>query len=324
MNEKYRIEQPIAYKILSNSIKNNKFFHAYLFEKNDYVNYFYFIIDFVKKVICPHNLNKNCEICNICNNIDNNEYIELKIITPDGMWIKKNQIDELQEEFSKKNIIGRYKVYIIDDAEKLNISSANSLLKFLEEPNDNIIGILIVNKADELLKTIVSRCQVITLRNYIKYDDLSFNEKINIILKNDKKMSYLDQFELKNNQNVQKIVNFVQFLEKNGEKTICYINDLIPEIYEKNNLNTIISIILNLYKDVIYIKNGKKMHIFNDFEQKILEIEQKNTINDIISKIYVILEVQEAIKYNANIGLLIDKFIIEMSRCKNESRSSWC
>ena len=85
MNEKYKLEQPIAYKILSNSINNNKFFHAYLFEKNDYNNYFNFILDFIKNVVCPYQLAKKCEYCNICNSSDNNEYIELKIIKPDGM-----------------------------------------------------------------------------------------------------------------------------------------------------------------------------------------------------------------------------------------------
>ena len=289
-----------------------------MFEKSDYINYFNFILDFVKNIVCPYQLNKQCEHCNICNSIDNNEYIELKIIKPDGMWIKKSQIDELQEDFSKKKIIGKNKVYIIDNAEKLNISASNSLLKFLEEPNENIVGILIVNRSDELLETIVSRCQIITFRNYIKYDKLSFNEKIDIILKNDKNMSIFDQNDTKNEQNVQKIVNFVQYLEKNGEKTLCYINNLIPEIYDKINFIAIFNIILNMYKDIIYKKIGKKMQVFNEFEQKIDEISQKNTINDIISKIYVILEIQEDIKYNANIGLLIDKFIIEMSRCNSD------
>lgn len=317
MNEKYEIEQPIAYKILSNSIKNNKFFHAYLFEKNDYIDYYNLVIDFVKNIICPtKNKNKSCK-CNICESIDKNECIELKIIKPEGLWIKKNQIDELQNEFSKKSIIGKNKVYIIDNAEKLNISASNSLLKFLEEPNENIIGILLVNKSDELLQTIVSRCQVITLRNYVNSNKLNLEEKMQKILKNDQKCSFFDQNDANFDQKVEKIVNFVIFLEKNKEKTICYINTIFPELYEKENFSAIITIILNIYKDLILIKNGKKMQIFDIFEQKMAEIDQKNSINSIIQKIYVILDLQENIKFNANINMLIDKFIIEMSRCND-------
>ena len=317
MDEKYKIEQPIAYQILSNSINSNKFFHAYLFEKNDYENYYNFIIEFVKNVICPNIKNKDCIKCNICNSIDKNEYIELKVINPDGQWIKKSQIDELQEEFSKKNIIGKNKVYIIDDADKLNSSAANSLLKFLEEPNQNIIGVLIAKKSDDVLQTIVSRSQVIGLRNYLNFSELSLHEKIINLIKIDKNNAFFYQNDDNFDKNLQKIVNFVLFLEKNNEKTICYINQIIPEIYEKENFNIIMTIILNIYKDVLYTKIDKKMQIFIDFSQKLDEICQKNTINSLIKKISVILEIQDNLKYNANLNLSIDKFIIEMSRCNN-------
>lgn len=317
MDEKYKIEQPIAYQILSNSINSNKFFHAYLFEKNDYENYYNFIIEFVKNVICPNIKNKDCIKCNICSSIDKSEYIELKVINPDGQWIKKSQIDELQEEFSKKNIIGSNKVYIIDDADKLNSSAANSLLKFLEEPNQNIIGVLIAKKSDDVLQTIVSRCQVISLRNYLNFSELSLHEKIINLIKIDKNNAFFYQNDDNFDKNLQKIVNFVLFLEKNNEKTICYINQIIPEIYEKENFNIIMTIILNIYKDVLYTKIDKKMQIFIDFSQKLDEICQKNTINSLIKKISVILEIQDNLKYNANLNLSIDKFIIEMSRCNN-------
>ena len=65
-------------------------------------------------------------------NIDNKEFLELKIIEAEGQWIKKNQLEELQYDFSKKSILGNKKVYIINGAEKLNVSSSNSLLKFLD------------------------------------------------------------------------------------------------------------------------------------------------------------------------------------------------
>ena len=317
MDEKYKIEQPIAYQILSNSINSNKFFHAYLFEKNDYENYYNFIIEFVKNVICPNIKNKECIKCNICNSIDKNEYIELKVINPDGQWIKKSQIDKLQDEFSKKNIIGRNKVYIIDDADKLNSSAANSILKFLEEPNQNIIGVLIAKTSDDVLQTIVSRCQIISLRNYMNFSELSLHEKIKNLIKIDKNDAFFYQNDDNFDKNLQKIVNFVLFLEKSNEKTICYIYQIIPEIYEKENFNIIMIIILNIYKDVLYTKIDKKMQIFSDFSQKLDEICQKNTINSLIKKISVILEIQDNLKYNANLNLSIDKFIIEMSRCNN-------
>ena len=61
------------------------------------------------------------------------------------MWIKKEQLLELQEEFMTKGLLTSKKIYIITDATKLNTSSANSILKFLEEPADNIIAILLAD-----------------------------------------------------------------------------------------------------------------------------------------------------------------------------------
>ena len=91
-------------------------------------------------------------------------YPEIKIINPDGLWIKKEQLDEIQKEFSTKAVFGTKKIYIINEADKMNSSAANSILKFLEEPVPNIIAILVTNNIYQLLDTIISRCQVISLR----------------------------------------------------------------------------------------------------------------------------------------------------------------
>ena len=71
-------------------------------------------------------------------------YPEIKIIEPDGMWIKKEQLMELQEEFNKTAIEGSKRIYTILECEKLNKQAANSILKFLEEPNDDIIALLVI------------------------------------------------------------------------------------------------------------------------------------------------------------------------------------
>ena len=68
-------------------------------------------------------------------------------------------------------------IYVIDQAEKLNDSSANTILKFLEEPEEDIIAILVANNRYKVLDTILSRCQVITLIN----NDFGVNIDENII-----------------------------------------------------------------------------------------------------------------------------------------------
>jgi len=89
--------------------------------------------------------------------------LNLVMIEPDGKEIKSAEIDNLKIRFATIPVYDKYNVYIIKEAEKMNISSSNKLLKFLEEPTDFILGFLIINKDKELLETIKSRCQVFKL-----------------------------------------------------------------------------------------------------------------------------------------------------------------
>ena len=79
-------EQPIAVKILSNSVKNKKISHAYLFETNNYENSKKIIYSFIKEILCVDK--NNCKNCQQCENIDNGLYPEIKEINSDGLWIK--------------------------------------------------------------------------------------------------------------------------------------------------------------------------------------------------------------------------------------------
>ena len=222
MLDDYKLNQPVVYKTLINSVKKNKFSHAYLFETHGYSRSLDLVLSFVKYILCPNSYSNclNCNGCNQCKTIDDNNYIELKIIKPDGLWIKKEQLTDLQQEFSKKAITGNKKIYIITEADKLNPAASNSILKFLEEPEENIIAILMVENKYQLLDTIVSRCQIISLLNK-PFDNLNTTyEKVSNIINNES----IDEEKL------DKIVNFVNYYEKDyiidkktGEKHECLI-----------------------------------------------------------------------------------------------------
>ena len=207
MLDDFSLEQNIVYKTLINSVKNNKYSHAYLIETNGYSKGLDLGIAFAKYLLCPNSYsnNKKCGNCSQCMNIDKNEFIELKIIDPEGQWIKKSQLEELQDAFSKKSVVGNKKVYIINKAEKLNVASSNSLLKFLEEPEEGIIDILITENIYQLLSTIVSRCQVLSLKNKMNLDNLSTKERIANYLSNNKED--IENF-INNEDSIIKIENF--------------------------------------------------------------------------------------------------------------------
>ena len=142
MLEKYLYSQEIITKLLINSLDNNKLSQAYLFVCSD-INYSYeYAKTFIKDILKKSNLSDEI-LNNIYSRIDKDEYTELKVIEPEGQFIKKEQLLELQNSVLNKPVEGNKIVYIIKNCEKLNSSSANSILKFLEEPADDIIAILL-------------------------------------------------------------------------------------------------------------------------------------------------------------------------------------
>lgn len=315
MLDDFSIEQTIAYKTLINSVKNNKCSHAFLLETNGYYKALDLAIAFAKYLLCPNNYSnkEKCKDCNQCNTIDKREFIELKIIEPDGQWIKKSQLDELQSEFSKKSIIGTKKVYIINDAHKLNVSSSNSLLKFLEEPEDGIIAILITENAYQLLNTIVSRCQILSLRpNNIKKEDPLLKKIANELFNDNKKIEeyIIDEHNM---ENVFHIIDFIKYYEENKELTLLYINKYWNNYFkERDSIYIAFSIMLLFYKDVLNYMLNNDILIFNDQIENLKYVSDKNTIDNIIHKINVIMDLREKIKFNINSNALMDKLIINL------------
>lgn len=315
--------QPIATKILINSINRNKISHAYLIESNGYTKSMEFALSLAKSLVCTNNITfpHKCKKCQICDKIDHGNFTELKIIEPDGLWIKKEQLEELQEEFSKKPIESKYRIYIIKDVEKLNKSSANSILKFLEEPEDGIIAILITNNVYQVLNTIKSRCQIISLKN-TNNNILSVNNSLNTISKvlnlhcNDNALQFNEE---KVQEQMNSAVNFVLKIEKINSDVLLELETFWNTNFSsKEDLIFGFDLIILYYKDVLNVKLNRKIEIFDEQNKNLKLIAQNNSQIKLCDKIKKIMQLQDRIKYNANISLLMDKLIIELEAINND------
>lgn len=146
-------------------IENNKVSHAYLIEINDYDTDKEYIFSFIKMILCNISYEKLAkENNNIINLIDNNDYPDIKVIEPEGSTIKKSQMIDLQKDYSNKSLLDGKRIYVVKEADKLNPASANTILKFLEEPEEDIIAILLTTNRYKIIETILSRCQILTLK----------------------------------------------------------------------------------------------------------------------------------------------------------------
>lgn len=91
------------------------------------------------------------------------------------LFISAEEVDALNQKFALKSFEGGTKILIIWRADKMNDSASNKFLKFLEEPPKNTIIILLANKLESILPTILSRCQTVEIP---RIDDDSLNEAL--------------------------------------------------------------------------------------------------------------------------------------------------
>lgn len=286
MLDEYIDEQSNFYNVITKSIFNNKISHAYLIESNGYAKVNELVFALAKLLYCPNHYSNsnNCFNCSDCQLIMDNNINNIRVIKTDGLWIKKEQLLDLQNEFLAKSLNNRPKIYIIEEAEKLNKSSANTILKFLEEPSENIIAILITSNKHNVIETIVSRCITFSLDVVKDNVDIRFDDKL---------VEFVNCLE---NQGKEFIANYCEFINfKKIDKD--YINVLFQ------NLNSIYTYLFELKK------NETKSD--NDLLNNILE---KNNIMTITNKLKVINHQFIRIKANNNLNLLMDKFIIDFSR----------
>lgn len=268
--------------------RENRLAHAYLIETNNLLALEKDLKELIKIINCPNTYTDNCNDCNLCHLINQNSIPSLKIIEPDGAFIKKNQIEELKINFSTIPVYSRYNTYIIKNAEKLNPSSANAMLKFLEEPEEKILGFFLTTNKDIMLDTIKSRCNILT----INYDAGNIIDNLNI----DEEQYETYKQEIK-----------IYLANVNSDKLINHKQDILTKFKERIEITTLFKIIFNIY----YHKYLEL--ISKPYDKKVLEIyNPQENLSRIIKKLQIITKTLNDMSYNVSIELILDKFVIEM------------
>ncbi|NMA54832.1 MAG: DNA polymerase III subunit delta' [Firmicutes bacterium] len=151
--------QPAVSKLLQNSLAQGRVAHAYLFSGPDLNGKKVAARLLAQAVNCDRG--RPCGSCPSCNLITAGSHPDVELIEPEGRFLRLHQIKALCHRAGTTTLVGRTKVYILQETEKLLPEGANHLLKTLEEPPADTIFILFVQHKQVLLPTIVSRCQQI-------------------------------------------------------------------------------------------------------------------------------------------------------------------
>ena len=144
-------------KTLINQIKFDKISHAYLFTGSRGTGKTSIAKIFARAINCTNLKNGSpCGECEVCKSLEgtNIDVLEIDAASNNGV----DEIRGLREKVKYPPVVGRYKVYIIDEVHMLSISAFNALLKTLEEPPKQTVFVLATTEVHKLPATILSRC----------------------------------------------------------------------------------------------------------------------------------------------------------------------
>jgi len=268
--------EEFANKIILKKIIN----HAFLFEVDDTYN-LGDVLSFVKVVIKNSDLTIE-ELNNIYSTIDNNSFADLKIIRPNNNIIKKEQIIQMISEFKSTSIINNKRFYIIEYAEDLNLSAANTILKFLEEPNKEIIALLVTKKISNVLSTIVSRCQVVKFNRYNNDNFLK--------------------------EEIDRAFQIILLYEKHNDNSVAYLSDLYNN--KPDDVKRLFNAMIYIYQEMLKLFVNQPINIGSEYVSQLQSIVDNNDLKTIAEKINIIEEMINLTNYNVNYRMILDKLFL--------------
>lgn len=317
--------QPVAMKMIKNSLQKKRLAHAYLFEGIRGTGKREAGMLLAKSLFCLSLAEgfKPCEDCLNCRRINHGNHPDIHVVEPDGLSIKKGQIEMLQEEFSKKGIESQKKLYMIIHADRMTVNAANSLLKFLEEPFAQTYAILVTEQVQKILPTIVSRCQT-----------LSFQPLSGEHLQ--KRMVEAGVSELKAPLLASLTNNLDEALALNGDDWFAQAQRIVVKLFsvlKKNPLHALVSLqeewflhfkekeqidlglnlLLLLFKDLLYIQIDKPDRIVFASELALLEqLAWQTSGRKLAEQMAAILEAKRKLAANMNPQLLMEQLVLTL------------
>ena len=264
--------------------------HAFLVSTNNLDKCYSDIYEITRIINCSKDGEAGCE-CPACKLINAGTTPDIITVEPEGKEIKISSIERIMNTFVTKPLVNKYQVYIIKEADKLNMSSANKILKFLEEPSPGIIGFLITNNLGGILPTIRSRC---TLFNF-NYD---FSNMLSIL---DITEDVFDKYYTDAMQIVFNLENDPKY------KVMIYLKEVAKK--ERNDILAILNLVLKIY----IIKFENTLHsCYNNLEfiEQIIGSIQTSDELLLANRIETINGIIKLINRNANKDLALSRLAV--------------
>lgn len=330
---------------LKNQIKLDKISHAYLFTGSRGTGKTTTAKIFAKAINCTNSSDGSpCLECETCKALDktNIDVLEIDAASNNGV----DEIRDLREKVKYPPVVGKYKVYIIDEVHMLSTSAFNALLKTLEEPPAHTVFILATTEVHKLPATILSRCirfdfKLVSvedlsaiLRKILKEEGVTFDEQAISVIARAGEGSVRDTLSIAdrcvsysgNNLTYQKVVEVLGISEK---ETLIALSDLIlkkdvgsalveldkvlssgksPLVFASN--------LISYFRDLLLIYSlGDKAReivvVKDDIYEKMKGQATAENYGELVNAIEILSSVEQELRYSTLPRLVLETAIIK-------------
>ena len=335
-------------KTLKNALASKKLAHAYLFAGPRGTGKTTMAKLLAKALNCDEGIGNQCNECKNCKAIIDGTHpdvIELDAASNNGV----DEIRELIDKVKYGTILGRYKVYIIDEVHMLSTGAFNALLKTLEEPPEHVIFILATTEPHKILPTILSRCQ---RYDFTKLSDEDIKNRLKEVLDKEKiayneeaikvivsladggmrdALSILDQVLAYsgNKLDTQDVLDI--FALESKEEKIGLLNSIISkdvsDVLQRVNryitlgtdIKRLTSDLLLILKDILIYQSSRNIDCLEMLsEQEAASFLNALDIEDTIKMIDIIMGAQKDYKVVNSIAPLFEVTILKLCATKKE------
>ena len=310
-------------KQLKNAISGDKVSHAYILNGEDGAGKNVLAKAFAKALLCEKGLPEGCNECHFCKQVESDNNPDLVYVThekPASIGVEDVR-ELLVEDIQIKPYNGRYKVYIIDEAEKLTVQAQNAILKTIEEPPAYSVILFLTNNSEIFLPTIISRCILFNLRplreseimEYLiaKYRIPEYEAKICASYAQGKlgrgiKLAASEEFAQIKGEALKLVTNVYSY----------DIGDLIEAVKRitdfKISVNEYIDLLQMWYRDVLLFKVTKDPNslIFYDEINGIRKQASKSSYEGLERILYGLDVAKARLKANVNFELTIELMLL--------------
>lgn len=267
------------FNMLKNSKEKDKLSHAYLFYGPDGTGK----KEMAYALAC---LLYDADLdSDLANSIINGKHLNVEYIEKEEgkTVISKEQILDLQEEFSKTSLVEGKRIYIVNGIDEASLGAQNSLLKFIEEPTGEFIGIFIAKELSNVVSTIQSRCELVYFKpineedfitelknNWI--DDLDCGLLSSLTNSIDEAMEIVNTEEYKKAKQI-----FLEFIDLQGDYQGVVFYQKYKDILNDNAmLNMLIDFMLLFLRDINLASKDNNKLILAPLYDKIISMKMKN------------------------------------------------